>query len=628
MGCPQSTTNARIGSDEFNIPEPVRQALSASRIGVWSLALSDSTVQWSDEIYGFLGYAPGQFALDTNSLRELVHPDDAPDLFAKFSAVQPNEELLVRFRLKSAHGAWVWVESRGRAAALDAQQRPLCVLGTYVTIDATIQALQGLESAKVQAEQSSQEKSVFMANMSHEVRTSLAGIIGLSQLALDDLDPAVKHDRLHKINQSAQNLLALLNDVLDFSKIEAQRLTLESRPFALSEAVAPVVSLFQPLAQEKGLELNVDLSDLQDNVYMGDVLRLRQVLQNLFSNALKFTAVGHVRLHVTRESQAGQTEWLRFAVHDTGIGVADAQRGRLFKAFSQADNSIGRKYGGSGLGLIISQRLVHAMGGKEIDLESQPGCGATFSFVLPLVRRTSLPSTRSVDSSTGPGVPAPAATTPAPVALKLQPASEGLNTVGGIERLRGDVALYRKLLAQLHQQLNGPYARLTRSLQQLVQGSSAADFLAAQSLAHSLKGVAGNLALNELADVAQKLDAVLKQKQVPEPELVTHYENVRQWYASRAAHYLSEHPAQPAWDASHHEALDLTKVRARLDRLALAIKSSQFISEDELSDIARLLPPSILDAHWPTLEHALDALDFDAAEQAMKRLLVALEACS
>ena len=599
-----------------------RLTLEASKIGVWRWDLHTNHIQWSDEAWTLLGYTSGQFPLDLDVLRTLIHPDDAPDVFARASVMQPDTRIRSQFRLRNAQGGWTWVESRGKVIEVDSQQRPVLVMGTYTSIDTIVQSRQALEQAKAQAEQANQEKSVFMASMSHEVRTSLAGIIGLSQLGLDDTDPAVLHDRLQKIGQSARNLLELLNDVLDFSKIEAQRLTLESRPFALSEAVGPVVSLFQPLASEKGLDLQVRTGSLDTVVYQGDVLRLRQVLQNLFSNALKFTAQGQVGLKVALEKSDDVSDWLRFTLHDTGIGITEAQRGRLFKAFSQADNSIGRKYGGSGLGLIISQRLVHAMGGGDIALDSQPGVGTTFSFVLPLSRATSLEN---------PEAAVPDAMSPGPERLPVQTAvaneatEDYLNAAEGIERLMGDTTLYRKSLGQLHQQLQGPYAQLTHMLEHLDSSSTPADFVVAQSLVHSLKGVAGNLAMKELAAVAMALDALLKQQDVPAPDLVMRYERIRREYVHQAGQYLAEHQAEEAWVTPSGAGGDPDVARAALNRLSMAICGNQFISEDELSRVARQMPAAVRERHWRVLEQALDALDFDAAALAMGKLQAALE---
>ena len=606
-----------------------RLALEAAKIGLWRWNLLTNILHWSDETFSMLGYKPDTFELDFNRFRALMHPDDAPEALAHIDRAQRDDtRIKAQFRLKNSEGHWVWVECRGRVVGYDDQRRPSLNMGTYANISSVVEARQALEQAKADAEKANQDKSVFMAHLSHEVRTSLAGIAGLAQLGLEDNDPVLMQDRLRKVNQSARHLLELLNDVLDFSKIEAQRLTIELRRFALSDIISSVANLFQPLAQEKGLEFSINTHGLDANVYQGDDLRLRQVLQNLLGNALKFTSQGSVTLDVVHEKTADQLDWLRFSVQDTGIGVTEAQRGRLFKAFSQADNSIGRKYGGTGLGLIISQRLVHVMGGTGIEVESQPGLGSTFSFLLPLtcaVPRTLAPnSTEPAIESEGQDasnfVQRSFLQSDSPVS-----ASDFLNVDEGLRRLMGDKGLYRKLLGQFQQQLAGPYAQLVITLKQLDEQSTPGDFALAQSLAHSLKGLAGNLAQHGLAEVAAALDAVLKKCQRPTPELVARYEHLCEQYGVHIAHYLAEDNAPSLWEAPLQESVDLNLVRKRLVRVSAAISANQFIPDDELAEVAKVLPLAVRQQYWRPVEQALDALDFDTASQAMVSLRNALE---
>jgi len=242
-----------------------------------------------------------------------------------------------------------------------------------------------LQAAKQAAEAALDARDEFLATFSHEIRTPITAVLGMVEaLGRGELDPEQRR-QVDLLHGSARTILALLNDVLDWAKVASGRLELVESDIAVRPLVAEIAALWRPRAADKGVEFTTAIAADVPEAVRGDGIRLRQVLDNLVGNAVKFTATGEIAVEIRRERRAGHRPWLAFRVRDTGIGIAAQAQDRLFDAYTQADASIAATYGGTGLGLAISKRLVERMAGT-IELESAEGAGTILTVTLPFTR--------------------------------------------------------------------------------------------------------------------------------------------------------------------------------------------------------------------------------------------------
>tara|TARA_R110000868_G_scaffold188932_2_gene431797 strand:+ start:4334 stop:5935 length:1602 start_codon:yes stop_codon:yes gene_type:complete len=346
--------------------------------------MSDGILDWcldTDQIYmsarcrDLLGYQAREQTGPSSSFAALLHADDGPRmrsaLNAHYTAGRPFD---LSLRIKVVGGTHRWFRLRGEAVRTP-DGEPTRLVGALTDIHDLVEARQ-------QATEASRAKSKFIATMSHEIRTPMNGVLGMSSLLSNTDLSASQLEMVEQIQKSGHELLDILNDILDLANIESGRFEVVSSRYNPAELMRAVVGPYRLKAQEKGINLHVEIDPCAEMAVLGDPARIRQILSNLISNAVKFTDRGEIRARCrSSQTSRGQHE-ISFEVSDTGIGMNDELMARLFMPFTQGESALTRKHGGTGLGLAISKKLAELMGG-DIGVETAPGAGSVFFFHLP-----------------------------------------------------------------------------------------------------------------------------------------------------------------------------------------------------------------------------------------------------
>jgi PAS domain S-box-containing protein len=631
-------------------------------------------------------------------------------------------------------------------AFFNEQGQPTHFQSVGFDITEQLEAEQAIKREREKAEEANRAKSEFLANMSHEIRTPMNAVLGLSELVLKEALPPKARLRITKILQSGRALLDVINDILDFSKIESGQLEIKAQPFYLDNLLAHLSSLFGELAGAKHLKLVWDVQADLPEAFNADEVRLRQVLTNLLGNAIKFTQQGEVRMHIKLLKQDNHQAWLLFEVHDTGPGISQQDIDKLFRPFSQVDTTNTRQYGGTGLGLVISQRLVTAMGGGQIKIKSELGQGSCFSFSLPMAfcndeqiaklkhfdshlmqtrnhltgqvllvedneinqevaremlinmglnvylandgeQAVEMVKARNFDAvlmdiqmpkmdgyqatkairQFNPDVPIIALTAAAMVEDQQKANEAGMNAhLGkpiestklyhvlsqwleekaaiphrvssddsllfdmdgfdidqGLSLLQGNRSLYIRLLTKFADQLHSQFMPLPSRLADLELSTDDENWREAQTLAHGLKGVAGNLGAVHLAELATYIDQQLKERQPISPRTVKAIEGAM-LQAEQAIRHATSGQDKNSDSAPAERVVNVQSAREQLTKLMQTVKQSEYVAYQDIDELFQLLPIEY-DAIKVPLITAIEQFDFEQANQLLTELSSSLK---
>ena len=346
----------------------------------------------TDEIYHYnnwkniLGYEEQEISDSCDSWKKLIHHEDLPYVLEKFNKQFEGENYIVEYRIKCKTGQYKWLRTKGRIVQWSEDGKPIRMIGTNEDItDRKLieqelkEKCRQLEQLKKEADAANQAKSNFLANMSHEIRTPINGITGMLQLLELTLLNEEQRRYVSRMKESADLLVTIINDILDISKIEAGKIKIENKPFDLFTTINKIYSNLLLQGSSKGLEIGFYIDPKIQTKVIGDEIRLKQILTNLTDNAIKYTDEGYIALRVELISSDGSFQKVRFTVKDSGIGIDDDLKDKIFDNFIQGDLSNEKKYMGVGLGLSIAKKLAEEMNGT-ISYESQAGVGSSFYF--------------------------------------------------------------------------------------------------------------------------------------------------------------------------------------------------------------------------------------------------------
>jgi PAS domain S-box-containing protein len=626
----------RVELELKKLADRLSVALESGAIGIWVWDAISNKVTWDDRQYQLHGIEnTPEVSVDYASWLAMIHPEDRTRCDSLIQQVLlGSSEYDTEFRVVHPDGKIVYIKSYATVFR-DDHGVLLSMIGVNYDISDRKRAElllnesnQQLRAANEELARISRFKDEFLANMSHEIRTPMNAIIGMNYLILKTELTTHQRNYLEKAQMASHHLLGLINDILDFSKIEAGKLTIEQIDFKLETVLENVVNLISEKASSKGLEIIFDLDrDLPRN-FIGDPLRLGQVLTNYVSNAVKFTNKGEITIIVKLQEYRENEVVLYMAVKDTGIGLKEEQMKLLFHSFQQADASTTRKFGGTGLGLAISKRIVTLMGGA-VGVESEFGKGSTFWFTVCLGKST-MPINASplADTLAKPIEPDELGKVllkwipPNPILIDISNPStlasfkgeeeiviptniSGLDTSEGLRRVIGKRSLYLSMLRKFVAGQKNFTTEISKALD--IENTNLAE-----RLAHNLRGLAGNIGAGEIQQAAANLEDAIKNQQF-RPEIETLLVTLRSPLAQLIDQLENKLPPEAI---ANQVAIAFGKLEEVCDRFSVLLLSDDAEAADLLQDHTDLLQ-NAFQKDFKAIEDGVSLFDFEDAHAAL-----------